>query len=58
METKAAVAFKAGEPLSAEQRTELLAGLHELSPPYTCPHGRPIMTELTLEQLERGFRRR
>ena len=49
---------KAGEPLSAEQRMELLAGLHELSPPYTCPHGRPIMTELTLEQLERGFRRR
>jgi len=50
--------IKAGEPLTAEQRTELLAGLHELSPPYTCPHGRPIMTELTLEQLERGFRRR
>lgn len=50
--------IKAGERLNAEQRTELLAGLHELSPPYTCPHGRPIMTELTLEQLERGFRRR
>ena len=50
--------IKAGEPLSAEQRTELLAGLRDLSPPYTCPHGRPIMTELTLEQLERGFRRR
>jgi len=50
--------IKAGEPLNAEQRTELLAGLRDLSPPYTCPHGRPIMTELTLEQLERGFRRR
>ena len=50
--------IKAGESLTAEQRTELLAGLHELSPPYTCPHGRPIMTELTLEQLERSFRRR
>jgi len=50
--------IKAGEPLSAEQRAGLLAGLQELSPPYTCPHGRPIMTELTLEQLERSFRRR
>ena len=50
--------IKAGEPLSAGQRAGLLAGLHDLSPPYTCPHGRPIMTELTLEQLERSFRRR
>jgi DNA mismatch repair protein MutL len=50
--------IKAGEPLTAEQGAELLAGLRGLSPPYTCPHGRPIMTELTLEQLERSFRRR
>jgi DNA mismatch repair protein MutL len=50
--------IKANEPLSAEERAGLLAGLRDLSPPYTCPHGRPIMTELTLEQLERSFRRR
>jgi len=48
----------AGEPLTAEQRAGLLAGLRDLSPPYTCPHGRPIMTDLTLEQLERSFKRR
>jgi DNA mismatch repair protein MutL len=48
----------AGEPLTPEQRVELLAGLRDLSPPYTCPHGRPIMTDLTIEQLERSFKRR
>jgi DNA mismatch repair protein MutL len=48
----------AGEPLTEEQRAGLLAGLRDLSPPYTCPHGRPIMTDLTLEQLERSFKRR
>jgi DNA mismatch repair protein MutL len=50
--------IRAGQPLSAEQRAGLIAGLRELTPPYTCPHGRPIMTELTLEELERSFRRR
>jgi len=50
--------IKAGEALTLKQRAELLAGLRQLSPPYTCPHGRPIMTELTLDQLERGFKRR
>ena len=50
--------IKAGQPLTPEQGAELLAGLRHLSPPYTCPHGRPIMTDLTLEQLERSFRRR
>ena len=48
----------AGEPLTPEQRAGLLVGLRDLSPPYTCPHGRPIMTDLTLEQLERSFKRR
>jgi len=51
-------AIKAGQALSVDERRALLAGLRKLTPPYTCPHGRPpIVTELTLDQIERSFRR-
>ncbi len=49
---------KAGDHLSAEERRELLEGFRRLRPPYTCPHGRPIITELTQVQMEKSFRRR
>jgi DNA mismatch repair protein MutL len=49
---------KAGDRLSAEERRELLEGFRRLRPPYTCPHGRPIITELTQMQMEKSFRRR
>ncbi len=49
---------KAGDPLSPEERRELIAGFRRLTPPYTCPHGRPIVTELTRDDLERSFKRR
>jgi len=50
-------AIKAGQALSVEERRALLGGLRKLIPPYTCPHGRPIVTEITLDQIERSFRR-
>jgi len=50
-------AIKAGQRLSVDERRALLAGLRKLTPPYTCPHGRPIVTELTLAQIEKSFRR-
>ncbi|MCD6288118.1 MAG: hypothetical protein J7M12_03275, partial [Candidatus Hydrogenedentes bacterium] len=50
-------AIKAGQPLSVDERRALLSGLKKLTPPYTCPHGRPIVTELTRDQIERSFRR-
>jgi len=49
---------KAGDRLSAEERAYLLDGFRRLRPPYTCPHGRPIITELTQTQMEKSFRRR
>ncbi len=49
---------KAGDRLSHQERRELLDGFRRMRPPYTCPHGRPIITELTQIQMEKSFRRR
>jgi DNA mismatch repair protein MutL len=50
--------IKGGDRLTAEERRGLLDGFKRLRPPYTCPHGRPIVTELTQLQMEKSFRRR
>ena len=49
---------KAGDRLSPEEKSELIDGFRRMRPPYTCPHGRPIITELTVLQMEKSFRRR
>lgn len=49
--------IRGGDRLSAEERQGLIEGFNRLTPPYTCPHGRPIVTELTLSQLEKSFKR-
>ena len=49
---------KAGDRLTAEEKKGLIDGFRRMRPPYTCPHGRPIITELTLHQMEKSFRRR
>lgn len=49
---------RGGDRLSPEERRSLLNGFRRLRPPYTCPHGRPIITELTQVQMEKSFRRR
>jgi DNA mismatch repair protein MutL len=51
-------AVKAGDRLTLEERRGLLDGFRRLRPPYTCPHGRPIITELTQRQMEKSFRRK
>ena len=51
-------AVKAGDRLTPEERHGLLEGLQQLRAPYTCPHGRPIITEITQFQMEKSFRRR
>ena len=48
---------RAGDRLSPEERRALLDGFRRLRPPYTCPHGRPIIVELTQRQMEKSFRR-
>ena len=49
---------KAGDRLSPEERRGLIDGFRRLRPPYTCPHGRPIVTEITQLQMEKSFRRK
>lgn len=49
---------KAGDRLTTEERRWLIDGFRRLRPPYTCPHGRPIITELTQSQMEKSFRRK
>jgi len=48
---------KAGDRLTPEERRSLLDGFQQLRPPYTCPHGRPIITEITQRQMEKSFKR-
>lgn len=48
---------RAGDPLTPRERSSLLEGFRRLRPPYTCPHGRPIIVELTQHQMEKSFRR-
>ena len=50
-------AVKAGEPLSPIHMEQLLAGLTELDNPYTCPHGRPVLVQVTSDELHRRFGR-
>ena len=49
---------RAGDRLSDEEKRALVDGFRGMRPPYTCPHGRPIITELTQVQMEKSFRRR
>ncbi|NOX96576.1 MAG: DNA mismatch repair endonuclease MutL [Nitrospirae bacterium] len=51
-------AVKAGDRLEQEEMVSLLKELPRMEHSYTCPHGRPTMVELTLEELEKRFRRK
>ena len=51
-------AIKVNYPLTHEGMQVLLDGLFATENPTTCPHGRPILFRLTLEEIERAFRRR
>jgi len=50
-------AVKARDPLRGEELTALLAQLHRCELPYTCPHGRPTMIQISYGELEKKFRR-
>ena len=51
-------AVKAGDRLSADQQQALLDELLAAWSPATCPHGRPALFRLTVEEIERRFLRR
>ncbi len=50
-------AVKAGQRLSAEEMASLINRLFACREPYFCPHGRPVIIKITLEDLERRFGR-
>jgi DNA mismatch repair protein MutL len=50
-------AIKINTPLAREKMHWLLDRLMKCENPYTCPHGRPILLRLSIEDILRGFKR-
>ena len=50
-------AVKAGDVLTQEEMQSLVDRLFATQHPYYCPHGRPIMVNLSLDELDRRFER-
>ncbi len=50
-------AIKAGDKLSDSEMRLLIDQLFATSMPYVCPHGRPIVIKITLEEFDRRFGR-
>ncbi len=50
-------AVRAGQALSTEEMQELVRRLEKVEAPYTCPHGRPTMVQISAEALARQFGR-
>ncbi len=51
-------AVKARDPLRGEELRALLQQLHQCDLPYTCPHGRPTMIQISYPELEKKFGRK
>ena len=56
MSCKAAI--KIHHPLTTEEMESLVQELFDAEQPYACPHGRPVVLEMTDRDLERRFGRR
>ena len=50
-------AIKAGDSLTREEMRELVNRLFATEHPYYCPHGRPIIVQMSLEELDGRFER-
>ncbi|MDO8510610.1 MAG: DNA mismatch repair endonuclease MutL [Nanoarchaeota archaeon] len=51
-------AVMAGDAVSIPQMEKILRELNQTQLPYTCPHGRPTLMKVTIDELEKKFRRR
>jgi len=49
---------KAGDSLSANERRFLMDKLFATEHPYFCPHGRPIIINLSIDELDKRFERK
>jgi DNA mismatch repair protein MutL len=50
-------AIKAGQSLSNEEMTRLVIDLENTENPRTCPHGRPTIIQISIQDLAHQFRR-
>ncbi|MCB4757038.1 MAG: DNA mismatch repair endonuclease MutL [Elusimicrobia bacterium] len=50
-------AVKAGDALDMKEGQKLIQDLFRCEAPFTCPHGRPTVVEISLSDLARKFRR-
>jgi len=50
-------AIKSGEKLSVEAMNALVDQLFATREPFYCPHGRPVLVNISLEELDRKFKR-
>jgi DNA mismatch repair protein MutL len=50
-------AVKANDPLAGPELESLLQDLRSCAMPYTCPHGRPTLIEMSFKELEKRFGR-
>ncbi|MCX7834743.1 MAG: DNA mismatch repair endonuclease MutL [bacterium] len=50
-------AIKAGTPLNQLEMKQLMRDLLQCEMPYICPHGRPIIIHLSMDELDRRFGR-
>ena len=49
--------IKAGDLLKPEESRHLIDQLFTTEHPYYCPHGRPIIIQLSLDELDKRFER-
>ena len=50
-------AIKAGQTLSNQEMTQLVIDLENAENPRTCPHGRPTIIQISIQDLAHQFRR-
>ena len=50
-------AIKAGDPLERNEMKHLVNKLFQSDNPYFCPHGRPVIVNLSTEDLDKRFER-
>jgi len=56
--TACRTAIKAGEKLDRKGIINLLKKMYLANNPYLCAHGRPTMVKLSLDELEKRFKRK
>ena len=51
------MSIKANQILNEVEMNKVISDLYECKNPFTCPHGRPIITKMEKKDLEKMFKR-